>query len=235
MQATVRMIRIGTWNLDTRPPSPQQTARRLAQMKLIESANCDIWLLTEVPRDFEMEPGTATFSKMMGASDKAFAAVWAKNGLEPLDEIHATAAFARVGDLCVCSCVLPWRAAESQGWPVEGDLATITHEAISCLRDDLTDVAGDLVWGGDWNQALEGSDHVGTPAGRSAVLALLKTLDLTITTAGLDKHTVKGRHRSIDHIAVPAHWKPGDATPLVAETDGHRLSDHDAYIVEVEG
>ena len=117
---------------------------------------------------------------------------------------------------------------------MEGDLATITHEAISCLRDELTGGLGDLVWGGDWNQGLERSDHVGTPAGRSAVLALLSTLDLTVKTAGLDKHTVKGQHRSIDHIAVPAHWKSADATQLPAEIDGERLSDHDAYIVEVE-
>ena len=72
---------------------------------------------------------------MVGDADKAFAAVWARDGVEKLDEVHATAAFAKVGDLRVCSCVLPWRAAESQGWPVKGDLATITQQAIDCARD----------------------------------------------------------------------------------------------------
>jgi hypothetical protein len=46
---------------------------------------------------------------------------------------------------------------------------------------------------------------------------------------------VKGEHRSIDHIAVPRHWRLGAAKALVAETDeGVRLSDHDAYVIDVE-
>jgi hypothetical protein len=241
MGDTLRVMRIGTWNLDTewnadtKPRSRRQVARLLAQMSFIERANCDVWLLTEVPRSFDMAPGDVVFSKSMGASDKAYAAVWAKDGLEKLSEIHQTAAFARVGDVRVCSCVLPWRFAPSQGWPVKGDYAAIVEEATGRMREGLTDGPGDLVWGGDWNQALEGRDHVGTLAGRSALLAVLETLDLAVTTAGLHKHNAKGEHRSIDHIAVPKHWKSGAAKRLVAETnDGRRLSDHDVYIVDVE-
>lgn len=229
------MLRIGTWNLNTKKATPRQIALRLDQTRFMEKQDCDIWLLTEVPRSFEMQPGTVTFSQAMGgAADKAFAAVWGRTGAAELPEIHAAAAFAKVGDLRVCSCVLPWHAAPSQSWPVKGDLATIIDEAISGLRDGLSDGLEDLVWGGDWNQALEGTDHVGTAAGRSAVLALLKTLDLTAPTTGLDKHTVKGEHRSIDHIAVRNHWKAGVATRVIAENAGGRLSDHDAYILEVD-
>ena len=231
---TVRVLRIGTWNLNTKKASGKQTALRLDQTRFMEHQNCDVWLLTEVPRDFAMEPGTTTFSAAMaGEADKAFAAVWARNGVEKLDEVHAAAAYAKVGDLRVCSCVLPWRAAESQGWPVEGDLATITQQAIDCARDALTGGSDDLVWGGDWNLALEGRDDVGTAPGRSAVLDLVAALRLKVTTTA-SEHTLGGGHRSIDHIAIPNHWAAGDATQVPAKNAGGRLSDHDAYVVEVE-
>lgn len=49
-----------------------------------------------------------------------------------------TIVFPTVGDVRVCSCVLPWRAARST-WPDEGaDLASITRIAIGRLRDGLT-------------------------------------------------------------------------------------------------
>lgn len=232
---TVGMLRIGTWNLNAKKATGKQIALRLDQTRFMESQSCDIWLLTEVPRDFVMKPGEATFSEgeMVGDADKAFAAVWARDGVEKLDEVHATAAFAKVGSLRVCSCVFPWRAAESQGWPVKGDLATITQEAIGCARDALAGGSDDLVWGGDWNLALEGHDDVGTAAGRSAVLELVETLKLTVPTTGED-HTLGGGHRSIDHVAVPSHWAEGVATRVVAENTAGRLSDHDAYVVEVE-
>ena len=229
------MLRIGTWNLNAKKVTRKQSALRVDQARFMEVQNCDIWLLTEVPRDFAMEPGDTTFSdgEMEGDADKAFAAVWARGGVEKLDEVHATAAFAKVGDLRVCSCVFPWRAAQSQGWPVKGDLATITLEAIGCARDALAGGSGDLVWGGDWNLALEGRDDVGTPAGRSAVLDVVETLKLTVPTAGED-HTLGGGHRSIDHVAVPSHWAQGVATRVLAENADGRLSDHDAYVVAVE-
>jgi hypothetical protein len=239
---TLRMTRIGTWNLDTewnvatKPPPPRQVATLVDQMRFIEKWNCDFWLLTEVPCFLELEPGNVIFSQRMGASDKAYAAVWAKDGLEELSEKSLpTAAIGRVGDMRVCSCVLPWRFAPSQGWPVKGDYKTIVDEAIARLGEGLAHGPGDLVLGGDWNQAFAGRDYVGTLAGRAALNALLETLNLTLTTGGLDKHTAKGEHRSIDHIAVPRHWKTCGATRRVAERDdGLRLSDHDAYTVDLE-
>jgi endonuclease/exonuclease/phosphatase family metal-dependent hydrolase len=118
---------------------------------------------------------------------------------------------------------------------VKGDYATIVDEAISRLQQGLTNEPGALVWGGDWNQAFEGRDYVGTLAGRKVLLALLDTLGLAVTTAALGKHNVRGEHCSIDHIAVPKHPKSHAAKPLIAENDdGVRLSDHDAYVVEVE-
>ena len=201
----VQAVRIGTWNLDAKKASPRQAARLAGQLELMRRENCDVWLLTEVPHSFEMAPGTTTFSGSMGESGKAFAAVWARDGLEDLATIHPAAAFAKVGDMRVCSCVLPWRAASKQSWPDTGDLATITQTAIDRLEEGLGAGDGDLVWGGDGNQSLQGRDHVGTPAGWSAVRALIATLGLTTPTSGL-AHAADGGQFSIDHIAVPASW-----------------------------
>ena len=38
------------------------------------------------------------------------------------------------------------------------------------------------VWGGDWNQALEGRDYVGTAAGRAGITELLDARQLSVPT-----------------------------------------------------
>jgi hypothetical protein len=48
--------------------------------------------------------------------------------------------------------------------------------------------------------------------------------------------SVLGAHRgyrSINHIALPDDWKVMRVERHAARDDGRRLSDHDAYIVEV--
>ncbi len=216
-------MRIGTWNLQGRSDT--------RQLEFMAREECDVWLLTEVPEGFAMAPGQTVFSAAMGPG-KAFAAVWARDGLAALPAIHEAAAFATVGELRVCSCVLPWRAARLS-WPDKGaNLAAITRMAVERLQDGLASGPGDVVWGGDWNHALEGPDHVGTRVGRSALSALIATLGLKAPTAGLG-HKDRGMC-SIDHIAVPDRWRVGTASHLAAETAAGRLSDHDAYVVEVE-
>lgn len=197
------MIRIGTWNLQG--ASSRQRVTR--QVQFMSSENCDVWLLTEVPSSFEMAPGRSVFSTQMGRPTRAFAAVWAKADLAKLDSIHPAAAFATVGAIRVCSCVLPWRAATPL-WPDEGDLAEITQTTIERLGRGLTEGSGALVWGGDWNHALQGRDYVGTRAGRSALGALMTTLDLNAPTSSLPHRAGRGLC-TIDHIAVPNAWTEG--------------------------
>jgi hypothetical protein len=87
----------------------------------------------------------------------------------------------------------------------------------------------ELIWGGDWNQSLQGNEAVGSHAGRIALRSLIDRLGLWAPPAQLP-------HRndvllSIDHIALKA---PGAAAwRVVAEADGVRLSDHDAYVVSL--
>lgn len=114
-------MRIGTWNMQGKSDS--------RQLQFMAREDCDVWLLTEVSDTFAMAPGTTIFSDAMSPG-RAWAAVWARDGLDGMPSIHQAAALAKVGELRVCSCVLPWRAARST-WPDEGrDLASITATAI---------------------------------------------------------------------------------------------------------
>ncbi len=82
------------------------------------------------------------------------------------------------------------------------------------------------VWGGDWNQALEGRDYVGTGARPCGHHDLLDARQLSVPTKSLASATPG--HRSIDHIAVPKAWHVLDAGRISADVQGRRLSDHDA-------
>lgn len=69
-------------------------------------------------------------------------------------------------------------------------------------------------------------------ASRKEILHTTTTLDLQIPTAGLG-HPIP-EVLSIDHIAVPAAWSVTRADQVIAiDREGKRLSDHDAYVVEV--
>jgi hypothetical protein len=86
------------------------------------------------------------------------------------------------------------------------------------------------VWGGDWNQALQGQDTVTTHAGLEALGEEIETLRLKVPTSAL-AHAADGGTCSVDHVAVANRWNVGACSRLVAERG---LSDHDSYIVEVE-
>ncbi|NYG54969.1 endonuclease/exonuclease/phosphatase family metal-dependent hydrolase [Nocardioides perillae] len=75
-------------------------------------------------------------------------------------------------------------------------------------------------------------EHAGSKASRSHLLAALERWDLIVPTAPL-AHRIPGL-LSIDHIAVPRAWPVAGAVRVVAEAGGRRLSDHDAYVVEVD-
>ena len=67
--------------------------------------------------------------------------------------------------------------------------------------------------------------------GRQHLLRALEELDLAAPTALLP-HRIDGL-LTIDHVAVARAAIVVGATRFVAETEGRRLSDHDAYVVEI--
>ena len=105
----------------------------------------------------------------------------------------------------------------------------MTLAALARLRPFLL-AAGDRVWGGDGNHAMEGPDHAGSRAGQAAIRQLVADAGLVVATRNAP-HAIEGLS-SIDHIAVPAAWTVTSPRRIDATAEGRRLSDHDAYVVE---
>lgn len=216
-------MRIGTWNLEGRWSA--------AHAAFMEQAGCDVWLLSTVHDAFAPASGETARSEEMG-DEVAWAAVWSATGLETLESVHPAVAIARVGELLACSCVLPWRGAAPYSDDEGDSLVNITRAALDGIRDVLATDERDVIWGGGWNHGLHGREHVGTLHGRKGVTALIAELGLQTPTAQLP-NSIAGIF-STDHIAVPERWNVSDASRLVAEIGGRRLSDNDAYVVEAE-
>jgi hypothetical protein len=160
-------------------------------------------------------------------SGKTWAGVFTNVNVRTQPDPHLATAMV-VGDgFRVMSSVLPWR---SCGALWEGStLAEKMSVTLSSLRGHIDEMT---VWGGDWNQALEGRDYVGSRAGREKILALVNDAGLSVPTSALGSAS-KG-HRSIDHIAIPISWDVVVVQRVQAAVDGHRLSDHDAYVVSID-
>ena len=215
-------MRIGTWNLEGR-----WSADHAAFM---QRAACDVWLLSIVQDAFALADGETARSEAMG-DDVSWSAVWSAAGLEALEPTHPAVACARVGELLVCSSVLPWRNAAPYSDDDGDSVAAITRAAIAGVREAL---AGEheAIWGGGWNHGLFERENVGTLMGRRGIMALVGELGLQTPTARLP-NSIAGIF-STDHIAVPAGWEVEDARRLIAESGGRRLTDNDAYVVETE-
>ncbi len=70
----------------------------------------------------------------------------------------------------------------------------------------------------------------GSKTGRDVILRLLRERKLQVPTSVLG---AEGGYGSVDHIAVPEDWKVMSVERHVAAVGGRRLSDHDAYVVEI--
>lgn len=213
-------LRIGTWNLEGRWDS-----RHLA---LMLHEDCDIWLLTEANERTALPGYFPHRSRGDMAPHRAWAQILSRRELVPLEDPHPASAAAVIDGVSCCSSILPWRGCGPNPPWIEGSHGDRTRHAVDQLAASL--VPAPMIWGGDWNHALSGDEHAGSKAGREHVAALVQTWGLQIPTAALP-HRIAGL-LSIDHIAVPANW-PATARRVVAESDGVRLSDHDAYVVDV--
>ena len=214
-------MRIGTWNLAGRWSD--------VHASMMRDAACDVWLLTEV-RDGTVLPGydvhTTLYPMIEGRS---WGAIAATPPLTPQRDPHPASAGACIGSTTFVSSVLPWRACGTQPPWVGDSHAAKTANAVAELVSHVSG-ADSLVWGGDWNHALSGREHAGSKGGRVAILDVLGKLGLWVPTADLP-HAIDGL-LTIDHIAVP-RGVPATASHVVAAHDGKRLSDHDAYVVDV--
>ena len=216
-------MRIGTWNLDGN--------WSLAHHTFMQYEMCDVWLLTEVPEEIHLQGYTPHLSQESMLDGRRWAGIFSLvPPPDPLEDPHPASAAAVVGNTTFVSSVLPWRTCGS-GWPWVGTTtAEKTRATLDALLKHLP--RQDLVWGGDWNHSLEGSETAGSHDGRAMILAALEELDLWAPTAPLH-HRLSGV-KSIDHVAVSRHSSNPKAMRLPAFRDGKKLSDHDAYVVDID-
>ncbi|MDP3712175.1 MAG: hypothetical protein Q8R60_06800 [Mycobacteriales bacterium] len=231
-------MKVGTWNLQqAAPPGPKAAAQR----KAMEAMAADIWLLTEVHLGVSLDDQCIHHSEPRQIKPKQrWSAISSPWPLVALPSPHVGLALARVatphGSALVACSVMPWRGAKTS-WPGE---PTAKHgvrfaESLDAHQDAIRtarDGSETVIWGGDFNQALEGRETAGSLAGQALLLEAFESLDLHPVTGHLDHRidTIK----SIDHIAVPSGWTTSDANILMpTSVEGKPLSDHATYLVEV--
>lgn len=211
-------VRIGTWNLAGR-----WDERHAA---LIETMDCDVLLLTEVSERVDLPAYDLHLGQMEMASRRRWAGVASRLPCLPEPDPHSASAMVTLEDLRVCASVLPWKSCGAREPWVGVSTADKTSAAVASVETSKP-----VIWGGDWNHALSGREWSGSVAGRRSLLETLDRLELQVPTASLP-HQIEGL-LSIDHIAVPASWVVEDAQRLRAFVGDTRISDHDAYVVEV--
>jgi hypothetical protein len=210
------MTRIGTWNLAGRWTD--------AHHAFLADIDCDVLLLTEVSERLELPGYQLHRSVHLMAPRRRWAAVLSRAELTPLADPHPASAMAIVGGTTYSSSILPWTGAPSSPpWQGPRHVDKAEH-AVKELLANLP--AEDLVWGGDWNHALEGREYAGSKGGRRHLLRALEELHLTVPTARLP-HRIDGL-LTIDHIAIARSKAEVVASRFMAISEGKRLSDHDA-------
>lgn len=211
-------MRISTWNLEGKWSH--------AHRDVLMGEDCDLWLLTEVAAGTRLPGYAAVITVADMAPGKAWAAVFSRLALAALSDPHPASVAARVGDLVVCASVLPWRSCgDADPWKGRNQDERTTA-AVDALVQALP--AEPLVWGGDFNHALRGTEVAGSAGGAARTRAAADDRGLRFPTIGA------GHRRpgvlTIDHIGVPKQWQ--------AEVEHHRvdsaLSDHDVYVVDVD-
>ena len=217
----MRGVRIGTWNLAGRWTDDH--------LDLMLGADCDVWLLTEVSERTSLPGFTVHLSQARMARRRRWAGIASRLPMASCPDPHPASAQVQVGATTYVSSVLPWRNCGARAPWVGARHAEKTAHTVDDLLLHLR-VVDLLVWGGDWNHALSGKEYAGSLGGRQVVLRALDELGLAAPTADLP-HPIDGL-LSIDHIAVPKGTQ-ASASRIAAEHDGKRLSDHDAYVVEV--
>jgi hypothetical protein len=214
-------MRVGTWNLEGRWTANHQ--------RLLEQLECDLWLLTEVRVGTDLSGYTSHTTAELMSDTKHWAAVLSRSesDLVPLPDPHPATARCMVEGLQVLSSVLPWNGCGAR-WPGL-DLADKMELTLSSLEPVLGERT---LWGGDWNQAFEGKIFVGTHRGRALLTEVIRGAQMVVPTALLA--SANPGHRSIDHIAVSAETEIRGARHVSAVGPRGRLSDHDAYVVELD-
>ena len=211
-------MRIGTWNLNRK--------LRPGGEGLLLGLDADVLLLTEAPPDLALPGYHLTPVGPLMALGQQWSTIASREPVESLASPHPSTTVAAVAGVVYACSVLPWGGAAGDPWRGNGYTERMLH-----ALDDLAPFLCQqdrLVWGGDWNHALEGPLDGSTLRGRERIDLLLADLGLHAPT----RHDPRGVYaiNSIDHVAVTD--EQAISTHIVAAVDSRRLSDHDAYVVD---
>jgi hypothetical protein len=187
---------------------------------------CDVLLLTEVSERVAISKMELHRSSALMSPRRHWAAVASRKPLHALLDPHGATAMGEIDGLRVCSSILPWRSCGTRDPWVGSTTAEKTAAAVASIQ-----AAAPTVWGGDWNHAMSGREWSGSQAGRRVIVEAVDRLGLQIPTASAP-HQIDGL-LSIDHVAIPTAWPVLDVQHWPAFVEGVRISDHDAYVIEV--
>jgi hypothetical protein len=237
-------MRIGTWNLERHGDS--DLIRR--QRALIDSKCADVFVLTEVHRSFDCRGWTVDRSITSTHSDHAgdswVAVVSQDLGLSertlPPRSCSVAGQYEIGGELLIVyGTVLPWLRAPDQA----PDLALPNEPYVDMFARTVREQAGDLrtmkqphskaiiVWAGDFNQTLSGSNSGGSNISRTLLKDTLADLGLVAWNEHL-AHAIPGL-KTIDLICGPTNRPVKAIERFDPVFDGHKLSDHAGYLVEI--
>jgi endonuclease/exonuclease/phosphatase family metal-dependent hydrolase len=256
------LTRIATWNLRGCPSPGYAKGAEVARWQ--EKLSADIWLLTEVHRDWNSSSGWVSVSQPRGG-DGPDTSRWA--GIQthlPMTELHdgptdvpaaeESLCLARVrlpqgsrtrSVLVACS-VLPWGGA-GKWWPglpekyLNAQQAFVLEHHMARI-DDAWDREEPILWGGDLNQELRDLTPERKAAGYrlAGTVAGIERLRAAFDRFGLHPLTAEAEHLNpeaptIDHLAVSTRLARGPAAVHRPHYEyGTLLSDHALYTADVE-
>jgi hypothetical protein len=255
------VTRIATWNLRECPhPGYAKGAEVFLWQEMLSA---DIWLLTEVHRDWDAFDGWVAASPPRGGDTpdtKRWAGIQTRLPMTQLFDqcsdrpaAEESLCLARIDlpdgapaeSVLVACSVLPWGGA-GRYWPglPENNLDdqqafVLEHHAHRIAEARIGDEP--IIWGGDFNQELRDLPPEQKAAGHrlAGTTAGIERLRGAFSRFGLQPVTEASEHLdrafpSIDHLAVSEPLAAGEAVVFRPTYEDDRLlSDHAAYVADV--
>lgn len=237
-------MRVGNWNLNH---GGARGAKWPEQSVLLLRERLDIVVLTEPPPGVSLE-GFDPVVSPTGSDGWSWVAILGPAAVSSVLDIPysrmAAAASMTVAnrDVVVYGSVLPWRSIGHQSQGILGDGELYGESFTRLLREQAADVAelqstfpdAIVLWAGDFNQALAGTEYVGSKAQRVQLEQTLTDLGMRAWNSGC-AHAMPGGLQmcAIDLVCGPSNI-PAVPAVMKGSFDDHKLSDHPGYVVTLD-